>query len=175
MILTMSTIVNQGSTNNRSTTPSHCTNTIITPVPTQSNPSAASSSSIRLLAGSHISSATSSGLNTTVAASAAAGLNGHAASSASSSSSTSSGYTSGSPPNPQNNPNNLAYFQANPHLTNAAVIHSSAFTQPIATNSQNTQFQKVYNKFHCIIDIYKEKLLKNILFKNFEENIIKYK
>lgn len=106
-----------GSLNNRLSTPSQ----------THQN---SSTSSIRLLAGSHMSSTNGASLTvtaTTNAASVAAGLNGRAPANGGS-------LPSGSSPTNQITAASMAFFQANPHLLNSAALHSTH-------NSQSGQSQ----------------------------------
>ena len=98
-----------------------------------------SSSSIRLLAGSHMSSSNGGGSATSattnaLAASAVAGLNGHGVQATPSSSSTSPQQTNQIP----NQNFNMAFFQANPHLLNSAVLHSTCLNLPFATPQFNS-------------------------------------
>ena len=98
---------------NRPTTPLQANSNIIT-----NN----GSNSVRLLAGSHFNS-NGQPASSLVAASAVNTLSAHpASSSTSSASSTASG-------------NNLAFFQANPHLLNSVALHSTLFQQPIVNNN----------------------------------------
>jgi hypothetical protein len=113
---------------NRPTTPLQANSNIIT-----SNGSANQSgtnNSIRLLAGSHNGQQLTC---SSVAASAVNTLNSQGSSSTSSASSTTS--------NPSSVNNNLSFFQANPHLLNAAALHSTLFTQP-SVNSNTVVFKE---------------------------------
>lgn len=100
---------------NRPTTPSQANSNIIT-----NNINNQQNNSMRLLAGSHLAT-NGQTVTQSVAASAVNTLNGHGSSSTSSASSTTSNSTLN---------NNLAFFQANPHLLNSAALHSTLFTQP---------------------------------------------
>lgn len=110
----------------------------------------ASTSSIRLLAGSHMSSTNGASLSatsaTTNAASAVAGLNGHAGNS------TSNTPQSNTSPQTSQLGANMAFFQANPHLINSAALHSThpnvqvtpQYTTPFTTPqySSNSVFKE---------------------------------
>ena len=116
---------------NRPTTPLQANSNII------SNNGSANQSgtnnSIRLLAGSHNGQQVT---GSSVAASAVNTLNSQGSSSTSSASSTTS--------NPSSVNNNLAFFQANPHLLNAAALHSTLFTQP-PVNTNTVVFKEPLN------------------------------
>ena len=112
---------------NRPTTPLQANSNII---PTSGGSSGQQTNSIRLLAGSHLSNNNGQPAAASVAASAVNTLNGHPSSSSTSSASSA---TSNSTMN-----NNLAFFQANPHLLNSAALHSTLFSQPATTNNNLT-------------------------------------
>ena len=130
MILAMANI--SSGQMNRPTTPLQANSNIIT---NNSNNVQHQTNSIRLLAGSHLSS--NNGQQVAVAASAVNTLNGHPSSSSTSSASSASS-------NGAIN-NNLAFFQANPHLLNSAALHSTLFSQP-ATNLTSSANMVVFKE-----------------------------
>lgn len=130
MILAMANI--SSGQMNRPTTPLQANSNIIT---NNSNNVQHQTNSIRLLAGSHLSS--NNGQQVAVAASAVNTLNGHPSSSSTSSASSASS-------NGTIN-NNLAFFQANPHLLNSAALHSTLFSQP-ATNLTSSANMVVFKE-----------------------------
>lgn len=136
---------------NRPTTPLQANSNIITNNGT-TNQSGGSSNSIRLLAGSHNGQQVA---GTSVAASAVNSLSSQGSSSTSSASSTTS------------NPSNLAFFQANPHLLNAAALHSTLFAPAANVNNTNSVvFKEPLNVQHSADSISSKKSNNRLIFES---------